>query len=200
MGNMDNKEGTDGKDAATPAEDFNWSPPSAAARHHLHILMSEIPELKPHWLWQGRIPLRAITILDGDPGLGKSLMTLDLIARVTTGRPMPDGTPGAFGTESANALLLTAEDDLTTTIRPRLRAAGANLAQVAWLNEALYWKDGRDEKNYYTRCAGFRRSNPGPRSVRSSGTVVTDLRRAPRWTWMTSLSPSFAGLTRPCRR
>ncbi len=36
------------------------------------------------WLWQGRIPLGAITLLDGDPGLGKSLLTLDLAARVTS--------------------------------------------------------------------------------------------------------------------
>jgi AAA domain-containing protein len=146
---MGNKEDTDGKDAATPAEVVNWFLPSAEARDHLHIIMSAIPEVKTRWLWQGRIPLRAITILDGDPGLGKSLLTLDLIARLTTGRPMPDGTPSVFGTVPANALLLSAEDDLATTIRPRLRAAGADLDWVAWLGEAMYWKDDRDETNYY---------------------------------------------------
>ena len=80
------------------------------------------------WLWEGRIPLGAITLLDGDPGLGKSLLTLDLAARITTGREMPDGTPGLR--EGAGVVLLSAEDDPGVTIAPRLRTAGADLARV----------------------------------------------------------------------
>lgn len=61
-------------------------------------LLSDITSEPLHWLWEKRIPLGKLTTLDGDPGLGKSLLTLDLAARVTTGRPMPDGTPGVSGT------------------------------------------------------------------------------------------------------
>jgi hypothetical protein len=82
------------------------------------------------WLWDGRIPLGAITLLDGDPGLGKSLLTLDLAARVSTGRPMPDGSPGVVGGEGAGVALLSAEDDVTATILPRLVAAGADMDRV----------------------------------------------------------------------
>jgi AAA domain-containing protein/bifunctional DNA primase/polymerase-like protein len=81
-----------------------------------------------NWLWPGRIPLGGITLLDGDPGLGKSLITLDLAARVSTGREMPDGSPGLGS--GAGVVLLSAEDDPSTTIAPRLLAAGANLALV----------------------------------------------------------------------
>ena len=46
------------------------------------------------WLWPGRLPLGKLAILDGDPGVGKSVVTLDLCARLGTGRPFPDGTSG----------------------------------------------------------------------------------------------------------
>lgn len=58
---------------------------------------------------------------DGDPDLGKSLITLDLAARVTTGQPMPDGSPGITG----NVILIAPEDDAADTIKPRILAAGS---------------------------------------------------------------------------
>ena len=78
------------------------------------------------WLWDDRIPRGKITILDGDPGLGKSTVTLDVAARISTGRPMPDGTPGVSG----SVLLCSYEDDAGDTIRPRLEAAGADLTRI----------------------------------------------------------------------
>ncbi len=78
------------------------------------------------WLSPGRIPLGRLTVLDGDPGLGKSTVTLDLAARVTTGRPMPNGAPGVGG----GVVILSAEDGVADTIRPRLDAAGAACARV----------------------------------------------------------------------
>ncbi|MDA8170505.1 MAG: AAA family ATPase [Nitrospiraceae bacterium] len=81
------------------------------------------------WLWPARIALGKITIIDGDPGLGKSSIGLDLIARITTGRPMPDGTPCPQG----GAVLIALEDGLADTLRPRLEALGADLSKVASL-------------------------------------------------------------------
>lgn len=78
------------------------------------------------WLWPGRIPLGKLTLLIGDPGLGKSLLTVDLAARVTHGRSFPDGACS----ESGSVILLSAEDDASDTIRPRLEAAGTNLNKV----------------------------------------------------------------------
>lgn len=62
------------------------------------------------WLWPGRIPLGKLTLLAGDPGLGKSFVTLDMAARVSTGASWPD-TPILKQT-AGGVILLNAEDDL----------------------------------------------------------------------------------------
>jgi hypothetical protein len=79
------------------------------------------------WLWTGRLALGKLAMLDGDPGLGKSLLALDLCARLSTGWPFPEdaGTP-----EPARALVLNAEDSESDTIRPRLAALGADLRRI----------------------------------------------------------------------
>jgi hypothetical protein len=79
------------------------------------------------WLWPGHLALGKLAILDGDPGLGKSLLTLDLCARLSTGEPWPDGaaSPGPWP-----SLVLQAEDGAHDTLRPRLQALGADLARV----------------------------------------------------------------------
>ncbi len=93
-------------------------------------LLSDIKSEPLHWLWKKRIPLGQLTILDGDPGLGKSLLTIDLAARITTGRPMPDGTSSFKG----NVLLIAPEDDKANTIKPRIEAAGGDPSRVRLLN------------------------------------------------------------------
>jgi len=77
------------------------------------------------WLWTDRIPLGAVTILAGDGGLGKSLLTCELAARLSRGE-----LAGALGGEGASSLIVSAEDDAETTIKPRLMAAGADLSLV----------------------------------------------------------------------
>ena len=92
--------------------------------------LQRVDELKPEplaWLWQGRLALGKVAMLDGDPGLGKSLLALDLCARLSTGRPMPDGSPGPG---AGVALVLNAEDGPEDTTRPRLEALGADLGRV----------------------------------------------------------------------
>src|SRR5688572_7336329 len=91
------------------------------------------------WLWPGRIPLGKLVLLDGDPDLGKSLISLDLCARLSTGRPFPDGQPG---TGPANALVLSAEDSAADTIVPRLSGLGADLTRVA------VWQRDRDDEDW----------------------------------------------------
>jgi len=94
------------------------------------VLLSNIKSKQLHWLWEKRIPRGKLTTLDGDPGLGKSLLTLDLAARITTGRPMPDGTPGVQG----SVLLIAPEDSATDTIKPRIEAAGGDPSHIRLLN------------------------------------------------------------------
>ncbi|MGH7883251.1 MAG: DnaB-like helicase N-terminal domain-containing protein, partial [Candidatus Dormibacteraceae bacterium] len=93
------------------------------------IRISEVEREEVEWLWWQRLPLGKVVVLDGDPGLGKSTLTLDLAARVSTGGQMPDGTDSILG--GAGVVVLSAEDGLADTIRPRLEAAGADLERVA---------------------------------------------------------------------
>ncbi len=95
------------------------------------ILLSDVEEETIEWLWDGRIPRGKITVLDGDPGLGKSAFTTDLAARVTVGREYPDGTE----CEPGGVVLLNAEDGLADTIKPRLVAAGGDPSKVLALAE-----------------------------------------------------------------
>jgi hypothetical protein len=81
------------------------------------------------WLWDQVVPRGKLTILCGDPGLGKSFITLDLAARTSRGGPWPF-TPGAKPARPMRAILLSAEDDPADTIRPRLEAMGADLSKV----------------------------------------------------------------------
>jgi hypothetical protein len=92
--------------------------------------MAEVVPERVGWLWPGRIPAGKLTILDGDPGIGKSTISIDLAARVSTGRPMPGDTTSR---PSAGVVLLSAEDGLADTIRPRLDAAGADATRVVAL-------------------------------------------------------------------
>ena len=85
--------------------------------------LSEVRTRPIDWLWRGYIPLRKVTILDGDPGLGKSTLLLDLASRGSIGGLAPTGEPlgDAFTT-----IYVTVEDDAEDTIVPRIHAAGGD--------------------------------------------------------------------------
>jgi hypothetical protein len=91
------------------------------------------------WLWPKMIPQGKLLILDGDPDLGKSLIALDLCARLSTGRPFPDGQAGPG---AANALVLSAEDNPADTVIPRLRRLGADPQRVH------VWERDRDDEEW----------------------------------------------------
>jgi hypothetical protein len=96
-------------------------------------VLTKLSAVKPseiRWLWPGRIPLGKLTLLAGDPGLGKSLVTLDIAARVSTGKDWPDS---ATHEKPAGVVLLAAEDDLADTVRPRLDKAAGDAERVSVL-------------------------------------------------------------------
>jgi hypothetical protein len=81
------------------------------------------------WLWKGRLPIGKLVVLDGEPGVAKSALMTDLAARYTTGRDFPD----EFQIRSrrpGGVLIMSAEDAIDDTIRPRLEVAGADLERV----------------------------------------------------------------------
>ncbi len=93
-------------------------------------LLSEVAAEPVQWLWRQRLALGKMTTLDGDPGLGKSSITLDIAARVSSGQPMPDGSAGITG----GVVLITPEDGLSDTIQPRLARVGATLSRIVSLS------------------------------------------------------------------
>src|SRR5215213_7317013 len=94
-------------------------------------LLAEVQAETVEWLWERRIPLAKITVLDGDPDNGKSVLTSDLAARVTTGGAMPYGFGKIF--PQAGVVILSAEDGVGDTIRPRFDAAGGDPSRVVIL-------------------------------------------------------------------
>jgi RecA-family ATPase len=94
------------------------------------VKASSVTPKKLRWLWHSRIPLGKVTILDGDPGLGKSLLSIEFAACLSTARPMPNAAAADI-TEAAGAVFLSAEDDTEDTIQPRLALAGADLDKIA---------------------------------------------------------------------
>jgi hypothetical protein len=94
------------------------------------------------WLWAGRLALGKLAMLDGDPAQGKSLIALDLCARLSTGRPMPDGSSGPG---VAATLILQGEDSAEDIVLPRLRALGADLDHVfGWR-----WREGAESVSHF---------------------------------------------------
>lgn len=99
--------------------------------------MADVEAKSVEWLWKHWVPKGALTTMDGDPGLGKSTITADLAARVSRGGEMPPGGGNKQVCDPAGVLLLSAEDDPSRTIRPRLEAAGADLGRVHILDAIL---------------------------------------------------------------
>ena len=94
---------------------------------HGAIRLSDVKAEAIRWLWRGRVPFGKVTIVEGDPGKGKSTLVLDLAARVTTGAPMPLEDERD---DPAGVVLVSVEDGIADVIRPRLEAAGGDATRV----------------------------------------------------------------------
>jgi hypothetical protein len=108
------------------------SPHSPSRDFQVRCLADVEPE-QVEWLWHPYIPFGKLTILEGDPGLGKSWMTCAIATAVAKG----EGLPGMNSTEPRNVVMLSAEDGLGDTVRPRLDSLGANLRRIFAVDGAL---------------------------------------------------------------
>jgi putative DNA primase/helicase len=108
------------------------------------VKLSEVTPRTVRWLWPSRVALGKLTLIAGEPGLGKSQLTLDMVARVTTGNPWPDDVLGVTFNQAGSAILLSAEDDIEDTIVPRLIAAGADLNFVTAIQGVDFQLDSKE--------------------------------------------------------
>lgn len=103
-------------------------------RRPVSQVLADVEPEEVHWLWRDRIPLSKVTVFDGDPDKGKSTVTLDVGARVTTHSPMPDGSRSDLPGPAA-VIVLSAEDGAGDTIRPRADAANADVDRIHLLTD-----------------------------------------------------------------
>jgi len=134
---------------------------------------SEVEAKPVCWLWPGRIARGKLTIIAGNPGLGKSQITANIAAVVTTGGRWPvDRHQCNLG----DTLFLSAEDDPADTLRPRLEAAGADLSRVHIVDGVIagYAGDGSATNRFFSLQADIQALSTKLAELESVAAVVID--------------------------
>lgn len=111
-----------------------------------HLVVTKLADIEPEeisWLWHPYLPLGKLTLLEGDPGQGKTYLMLAVAAAVTKGYHLPDqrGRVASPHGQPGHVLYLTAEDGLADTIRPRAEKAEADLHKLSVVEG---WTSGGD--------------------------------------------------------
>jgi hypothetical protein len=104
--------------------------------------LTNIPREELEWLWPGKIPLGKFTMFSGDPGLGKSFVTLDIATQLSRGWGFPGSNDYGI---TGSTIIFNAEDDAADTIRPRMEAMSADLDRIIIMDAV---KDAGKEKHF----------------------------------------------------
>ncbi len=110
------------------------------------IKMSEIQSQEVSWLWYPFIPYGKLTIIQGDPGDGKTTLVLNIAAWLSKGEGLDSEMKLS---EPVNVIYQSAEDGLADTVKPRLELAGADCERILVIDEkekSLSMVDERLEK------------------------------------------------------
>jgi hypothetical protein len=121
-------------------------------KKHRIVTMRDVKPEPVEWLWKPYLPAGKISIIQGDPGSGKTTMALAIAAAVTTGK----GLPGGYCEFPADVIVQNAEDGLTDTIIPRLIQCGADEGMVHFIDEdeqSLTLSDERIERSIIEKSA-----------------------------------------------
>jgi hypothetical protein len=129
----------------------------------LFVRMSELAPRPVEWAWEGLIPMADLTVLTGDSGVGKSLVTMQVAAMLTRGvnnpRELARFVPGSEAAEAPmmtestppadirGVVVLSAADHPEKTVLPRLIAAGADASQVFFLKDKMIYDWADDDED-----------------------------------------------------
>ena len=159
------------------------------------INMRDVPIEPVQWLWYPYIPIGKLTMVQGDPGDGKTTFVLAVIAALTKGEPLPECSSI---TEPMNVIYQTAEDGLSDTIKPRLVNTGADCSRVLVIDEShgeLSLCDERLEPVSYTHLDVYKRQAKSSPRLSSEKTYLPEHTRYHRpspghSSWRSSPHPS----------
>ena len=127
---------------------------------------------KVTWLWDNRIPIGKLTLISGDPCLGKSTFTMDIAARVSSGAPWADSMN--VEREPGGVVILSAEDGLADTIKPRLQAAGACMKRIISLDAVHRICDGVECDTMFSLATDMPQLKEAVRIVGECNLVIID--------------------------
>ena len=125
----------------TPIE----KPPKKEIKKLEHITLVPLTDIEPEnvdWLWYPYIPFGKITIIEGDPGLGKSWLTMSLAKTVAQGSQLPYNPAP---THQGKVIIMSAEDGLADTIKPRLKSLGCSGEEILAIPEPFCFTPGATE-------------------------------------------------------
>ena len=110
------------------------------------IKMSDVQSQEIEWLWYPFIPYGKLTIVQGDPGDGKTTLVLNIAAKLSKGEGLEEDmkVPGPM-----NIIYQTAEDGLADTVKPRLETAGADCERILVIDESDKSLSMSDERLEY---------------------------------------------------
>ncbi|MBA2224692.1 AAA family ATPase [thermophilic bacterium 2918] len=111
---------------------------------------SEIKTAAVEWLWSDHIPVGSLTVLEGDPGHGKSTVTYDIAACVSAGLSIPFRDSAV---EPAGVVIVQGEDDTESKVVPSLQAVGADLDRIAFIESLILPDDLREVESAVKRMS-----------------------------------------------
>jgi len=112
--------------------------------------LSDVEPVPVQWLWFPRFAQGKVSLLVGNPGVGKSFASLDIVSRISTGALWPDGDnlpDGSNCAQKGSSLLLTAEDGLDDTVRPRLDRMGADCSRIFAI-QGSFWESEKESTDF----------------------------------------------------
>jgi putative DNA primase/helicase len=101
------------------------------------VCLADVEPEPIEWLWEGYFARGKLTLIGGDPDLGKSQISIDVSARLSRGLHWPNGARAPLG----STIFLCSEDGVADTVRPRAEAAGADLAKLFVLDSSVIKND-----------------------------------------------------------